>query len=270
MQGADIVNSSNAMTGYFYEKQNDVVYYFQLKRLNDSLLNENRQLRNTLAQMSNIDSLSDSIARIPIVVRDTSKRDTSKGNKMGGVKSIRYALYHYIPARVINNSVSNDKMNFLTINRGAKDGVKKEMAVVTGSGVVGRVAQVSDHYATVASVLSDRKISARLSDGTFSFILWEPGSPDYVIMEKIPVQVPVKRGDSIFTTGYSFFPENVLIGRVAKIDTMKSSNAKNLKVRLSTNFRNLQYVYVVEDKMGEERKQLEQSTNSAKKPANSP
>ncbi len=260
MQGVDIVSSSNSVVGYMYKKQNDVVYYFQLKQMNDSLLAENARLRNNIAQVSNIDQFRDSTVRIPITVRDTTKRDSL--NTQGVLKVVRYAQYNYIPARVINNSISNDKINFITINRGANDGVRKDMAVVSGNGIVGRVANVSAHYARVVSVLSDRKVSTKLADGTSNLIsIWNPGSPEYVVTEKVPIYIKVKRGDSVFTTGYSFFPENVLIGTVARIDTMKASSAKNLKIRLSTNFRSLQYVYVVDDKMGEEKKQVETESN---------
>ncbi len=260
-QGVDIINSSNAVTGYVYKKQNDVVSYFQLKKMNEDLLQENTRLRNLVAEKSGIDSFTDMTARIPITVRDTTKKDTSAGISLspaGKVKVIRYATYRYIPARVINNSISNDRINYITINRGSDDGIHKEMAVVTSNGIVGRIANVTPRYARVASVLSDRKVSTKLSDGTSNLItIWNPGSPEFVVTEKVPLYIKVKRGDSVFTTGYSFFPENVLIGTVVRIDTIKATNAKNLKIKLSTNFRNLQYVYVVEDKMSEERKQVE-------------
>jgi len=261
MQGADIVSSSNAVAGYVYKKQNDVVYYFQLKRLNDSLLNENARLRNELSALSDIDTFRDVTARIPVTIKDTTTKKDSAGISLtptGAVKIIKYADFRYIPARVIKNSISNDRMNYITINRGTEDGVKKGMAVVTGNGIVGRVEHVSNHVASVVSVLSDRKVSSKLSDGTSGLItVWNPGTPEYVVTEKIPLHIKVKRGDSLFTTGYSFFPENVLIGTVSKIDTLKTTSTKNLKIRLSTNFRNLQYVYVVDNRMAKEREQLE-------------
>lgn len=267
-QGLDIVNSSNAVAGYVYQKQNDVVYYFQLKKMNDSLLLENTRLHNELARLHTADTFTDLTARIPVIVRDTTRRD-SAGIKLaptGKIKVIRYADYHYIPAKVISNSISNDRVNYITINRGAEDGIRKEMAVVTGNGIVGRVADVSPHYARIASVLSDRKVSTKLSDGTTDFFtIWNPGSPEYVVTERVPLFIKVKKGDSVFTTGYSFFPENILIGTVTRIDTVKAVSAKNLRVRLSTNFRNLQYVYVVADNMSAERKQLE-ADKQPKKP----
>ncbi len=267
MQGMDIVSSANSAVGYLYKKQNDVVYYFQLKKLNDSLLAENTRLRNELSAVSNIDTFTEVTARIPVTVKTdtTIARKDSTGIKLiptTRIKVIRYADYHYIPARVINNSVSNDRMNFITLNRGSKDGIEKDMAVVTANGIVGRVSNVSDHFASVVSVLSDRKVSTKLADGTANlFTIWNPGSPEYVITEKVPLHIKVKKGDSVFTTGYSFFPENVLIGTVAKIDTLKATNVKNLKVRLSTNFRSLQYVYVVSNEKGEEKNKLEAANN---------
>jgi rod shape-determining protein MreC len=262
MQGMDIVASSNAVSGYVYKKQNDVVYYFQLRRMNDSLLNENARLRNIIAGKSNVDTFRDVIAKVAVTIKDTTTvKDTTGGTKLtpaGTVKVIRYAEYRYIPARVINNSISNDRINYITLNRGAADGIRRDMAVVTTNGIVGRVDDVSENYSRVVSVLSDRKVSTKLSDGTSNLItVWNPGSPEYVVTEKVPLYIKVRRGDSVFTTGYSFFPENVLIGTVAKVDTMKATNSKNIKVRLSTNFRNLQYVYVVGDKMAEERNKLE-------------
>lgn len=265
MQGNDIIASSNSVVGYAYKKQNDVVYYFQLKRLNDSLMNENARLRNVLASNDNIDSFKDAIASIPVTVKDTittSTKDSSgtiKITSTGVTKVVRYANYYYIPARVINNSVASGKQNTITINRGSEDGVGVGMGVVTGNGIVGRVEHVSAHYASVVSVLSNRRVSAKLSDGTSDlFVDWIHGSPDFVYSENVPSYSKVKRGDSIFSTGYNrVYPENILIGFVTKIDTIKATNTKTLKIRLSTNFRKLQYVYVVNNKLSEEWNKIE-------------
>jgi rod shape-determining protein MreC len=265
VKGLDLINSSNSFVGYFYKKQNDIIYYFQLKRLNDSLLLENKQLNERLSGKTYVDTFQDAIARIPVLQYDSSRapniaRHEPAGDSImpaGPAKIIRYASYKYIPARVIKNSVSNDRINFITLNRGSEAGIKKGMAVVTGNGIVGRVEYVSKHYASVASVLSDRKTSARLTDGTFGSVLWEPGTPEYVLMDKVALTLPVKKGDSVFTTGYSYYPENILIGVIQNIDTLRASNTKNLRIHLSTNFRKLQYVYVVSDEMGKERESLD-------------
>lgn len=272
IQGLSIVNSSNSIAGYIYKKQNDILYYFQLKRLNNDLLAENAKLNTALSKVEYIDTFKNSIAKIPIIVSKDSASKAKELNtpdslikKVGPATIVHYSEYNYIPARVLKNSISNDKINFITLNRGSEDGIRKDMAVVTGNGIVGRIANVSKHYSTAASILSDRVINVQLKDGTSGFISWKPGNPSFVIMDKVPTYQPVKKGDSIFSTSYSYFPVNIYIGRVRKIDTMKATNDKKLTIQLSTNFRNLQFVYVVGNEMDTERKNLEKETKTVDK-----
>ena len=262
--------------GYLYQKQNDVVSYFQLRSVNDSLLKENKRLLNELTDYKFIDTLQDIQRKIPIIAYDTTSMvKDSAGNKvpttnsqysapMGQPRVVKYADYHYQEARVINNSVANDRNNYLTINIGSKQGVKKDMAVVSSEGVVGRVAHVSKYYATVITLLSSRTVSTQIKNNV-GVINWTTGLPEYVTMSQIELHARIKKGDTVVTTGYSIFPENVMVGTVSKVDTYKVTNTLNLKVRLSTNFRNLKYVYVVMDDMQAERAQLEAETQAADK-----
>lgn len=276
IQGVDIINSSNAFVGFWYNSQNKITHYFNLKRMNDSLLRENAALHNKLSAEGFIDTFEDVTATIPITAIDTARIKVLQNDstmeegitfrKSNIRKVIKYASHYYIPARVINNSISDDRMNFITLNRGAGDGIRPNMAVVTSNGIVGRVIKVSDNYATVLSLLSEgRPYNAKLADGTTGSIIWDKGSANSVTMTKIPKVADVRIGDSIFTTGYSIFPENILIGTIAKIETDKTSNARNLRILLSTNFRNLQFVYVVKNELGTEKQQLEQKTKEANK-----
>ena len=211
MQGVDIMSSANALTGKAYQSQQDVVYYFGLKRLNDSLLKENARLRNILARVNSYDTLTDSMVKLVSVPIDTSE-------------TVKYNDYIFRTARVINNSVASGN-NFITINRGSEEGIKRGMAVISGTGVVGRVEYVSAHYASVLSVLSvKQKISAKLKDGTFSAVIWEGDNPDRLQMENVPQQIKVRKNDSVFTTSYSFFPSDILIGTVVKTTKASKNN----------------------------------------------
>jgi rod shape-determining protein MreC len=133
--------------------------------------------------------------------------------------------------------------------------------VLSSTGVVGRVIHVSDHFASILSVLSvKQKISAKLKDGTMGSVMWEEGRPDILLLEDIPKEVKVYANDSVYTTSYSFFPANQLIGTVFKRKINKKTNIQLLYIKSATNFRNLQYVYVVENKMMDERLRVEDST----------
>ena len=252
MQGVDIMSSANALSGKAYQKQQDVVYYFGLKRMNDSLLIENARLRNILTKVNSFDTLTDSMVKLASIPIDTTE-------------AIIYNDYLFRTSRVINNSVASGN-NYITINRGSKDGIRKGMAVISGTGVVGRVEYVSAHYASVLSILSvKQKISGKLKDGTFSPVVWEGDNPDILHMENVPQQIKIHKNDSVFTTSYSFFPSDVLIGTVWKTSKASKNNMQTLHLKSATNFRNLQYVYVIENKMAAERRQLEDSTKMKKK-----
>lgn len=249
VQGNDIVSSANTVAGIVYKKQSDVVYYFGLRKMNDSLLNENAMLRKMLNRLHSVDTLKDSIARIKTGVEDTNKH------------LVEYADYVYMTARVINNS-TNASDNYVTINRGSTDGVHKNMAVISGTGIVGRIEHVSAHFASVLSVLSTKlKVSAKLKDGTNGFVVWDEKNADILTMTDVPQQVNVKRGDTILTNNYSlYFPPDIMIGTVAKIEIEKKKGMQIIYLRSSTNFHNLQYVYVIDNKYAAEKKQLEDST----------
>lgn len=249
LQGNDIVSSANAISGLVYKKQNDVVYYFGLRRMNDSLQNENARLRQIIEQYRSVDTLSDSLVKTKTQIGDTAKH------------IVRYAEYVYRTARVINNSV-NATDNFITINRGSRHGIGKNMAVLSGSGVVGRVEHVSANYSSILSVLSAKqRVSARLKNIANGFVVWEGKNPRVLTMIDVPQQVEVKKGDSVFTNSYSlYFPPEVLIGTVIKTEPIKKNAMQHIYLKSSTDFANLQYVYVVENKMRQEKTQLEDSS----------
>ena len=248
LQGNDIVSSANTISGLVYKKQSDVVYYFGLRKMNDSLVNENARLRAQIDQIRSIDTLKDSVVHRKINPSDSS------------VHIVKFADYLYRTARVINNSTTASD-NYITINRGSKDGISKNMAVISGTGIVGRVEHVSAHFASVLSILSSKqKVSAKLKGGTNGYIIWDEKQPDVLIMTDVPQQEKVKKGDSVFTAVFSIFSPDILIGTVVRTETVKKNAMQLIYLQSSTNFHNLQYVYVIENMMVTEKKQLEDST----------
>lgn len=249
IQGNDLVNSSNAVSGFFYKRQNAIVHYFGLGRMNDSLLAENRKLHEALANLQfATTNFSDSIAHLPTGLPDSSHRVT-------------YARYIFRTAKVINNSVAQQD-NYITLNRGADEGIRKGMPVISSSGAVGKVVHVSPHFSTVLSLLSSlQEVSVHLKDGTVGIAKWQiegtQPSPDVLYMTDVPAQIPMRIGDSVWTTTYSFFPPEVLVGIIQKVLIVKKTGKRLLYLKPANNFRNMQYVYVAENTYNEEQRQLE-------------
>lgn len=243
------MNSANLGVAFWYKKQSGVSYYFGLKRMNDSLLNENTKLHQQLASLTEHDILTDSSVTRGELLSDS-------------VHSIQYAHYKYYKARVVNNSV-NATSNFITINRGYKEGISPNMAVVSGNGVVGRITNVSPHFATALSILNTKQsLSSKLKDGTTSFVYWEQNlGPDVLLMKITQPEIKIRKGDSVYTTSYStLFPADMLVGTVSRVFIIKKDNSRLLHIKPVTNFRNMQYVYIIKNDYIEERRKLEDTT----------
>jgi rod shape-determining protein MreC len=251
------LNSANNVSARLYNRYNNVQYYFHLKATNDSLVNENARLHNILR------SSYDSVTLDDLVKTDTLRTySTDTTRKVIGIETRRY-LYH--AAKVVNNTVNNP-VNYITIHRGSANGLKRNMGVIGPSGVVGTIRNVSENYAVIISLLSKGRnfgTSARLSQSKeMGTVRWYGGDAGYALMEDVPKSVRLVKGDTVVTSGYSaLFPENIPIGYVESYSLPdKSSTSYSIKIKLATNFYNLQYVYVVDNMLKDEQKSLEDST----------
>ncbi|MGB8190973.1 MAG: rod shape-determining protein MreC [Chitinophagaceae bacterium] len=233
------------LTGSIYDKANNIEYYFQLKKTNDSLARENARLRNLLS--TSFES-PDTSARM---VMDTIRVDT--------LNQLRKFVTR--EARVSNNATSTQN-NYITIHRGENQGIRRDMGVISSSGVVGTVVNTSANYATVMSLLhrQSRMRASLKKSGETGTVQWDGNTPMYLTLIDIPKSAKIVPGDSIVTSYSDRFPRGLLVGTVQDIIEDKSTNFYTLRLKPATNFFSLQYVYVVENLQREEQKQLEEAT----------
>jgi rod shape-determining protein MreC len=169
----------------------------------------------------------------------------------------------YSQARVINNSV-NKEFNFITINKGSLHGVRTEMAVSSPEGVVGIVFSVSKHFSVILPVLNRNfRLSAKIKrNNYFGSLTWPGGSPEQAILTDIPYHVALNIGDTIVTSGYSaIFPEGLMVGTIAEY-SRQEGNFNTITARLSVDFRNLEYVYLIDNLLYQEQVNLENNPDN--------
>ena len=246
-QGAAFFNSASRYVGQVLEFQSGVTDYFRLTGINQTLASENAALRQELMQY-----------RLAALTDSTAALDTTYFTPTDSSASFPY---HLMAGRVINNSVRRMN-NYLTISKGTADGVQPGMGVVAPEGVVGRVKTVSEHYATVTSLLhSQMLISAKLTkDGTFGTIKWQGGDYRTALLDYIPLHVKPEEGDTVVTSGFNtVFPEGIMIGTISSIEQEPDKSFYTIGVKLSVDFAQLSYVYVVENTYKQERDTLEQN-----------
>ena len=126
-QGSVWFSSANAVTGKVYEWDSAVESYFSLSGVNSQLTQRNAFLEQQVRM------LDDSIARL------TRSQETAVTRLSSMVP---FQGCRLIPAKVVANMV-NRYDNLITIDKGSADGVKRDMGVVCGMGVVGIVYLVS-------------------------------------------------------------------------------------------------------------------------------
>jgi len=159
---------------------------------------------------------------------------------------------------VVNNS-TNKRFNYITLNKGIKDSIETEMAVVTNYGVVGVINRVSKNYSTAISILNPGlKISVKIKrNGYFGPLSWEGERIDECVLNEIPQHVDLEKGDTIVTSGYSaIFPEGILIGFIDDYK-LKDGNFFEIKVKLALQMKSLNHVNIVNNRLKEEQIRLE-------------
>jgi len=240
-QGSAWFSSANAVTGKLYEWDANVETFFSLTKVNQELTQRNAYLE------QEVQKLSDSLVS---VTKDSSiyHRD-------------QFALlrnYRLIPAKVVANSVDKPG-NLMTIDKGSADGIHKDMGVISGTGVVGIVYLVAEHYAIVIPVLNTKSnISCMIQNrGYFGYLRWKGGVSDLAYLEEVPRHAHFKLGDYVVTSGNSaVFPPGVRVGRILHVFNSADGLSYRVQLRLSTDFARLRDVCVIDDAAMKERLEI--------------
>lgn len=221
------LSTANAMVAKQQEVISNITGYFRLKSVNASLEQENADLRNQL------------------LIYQNQQEDSLEH------PTYDYAHLHlrHIPAKVIQLSTSKNH-NFLTINKGERDGIRVGMGVRNAEGVVGMVCTTGEKFAVVIPVINtESHVSCRLCKndevGTTS---WDGRWYKEATMEDVAAHVDVQEGDTIVTSGLTTtFPEGVPVGVVSSAKLGRGDSYYRIRMRLMCDYRHIKYVQVIDN-----------------------
>ena len=208
----------------------DVVDYLNLKEVNRELTDQN------VALQRETELLRQALT--------TATNDTTLTEKLMRQRLEGYTL---LPAKVVSNSAERAD-NYLVIDKGEDDGVKPEMGVVGGGGVVGIVYLTGKHHSLVIPVTNRKSsISCRVrGQNYFGYLQWDGRSMISAFVDDVPRYAKVQLNQAVETSGYSaVFPPGIFVGRIHKISNSADGQSYRLDVTLGTNFANLRDVSVV-------------------------
>ncbi len=229
---AFFINSSNFISSRIYGTSFRIKEYLYLRRENKELITENIRLKQKCYKPQAV------------------------------VSGITDTQYVYTNAIVVKNSISA-RNNFITLNKGWKDGVVKNMSIISPDGAVGVIVNVSAHYSVGLSLLNGISgISCKMKNiEYYGAAIWDGKNYRQLILHGIPNHINVQKGDTVVTSGYSaYFPPDVTVGTVDTFWRNVQDNFYTIKLNLSVDMKKLTNVYLIKNTLAEEQLELEKTT----------
>lgn len=236
--------SANQVAGKVYEISGGILSYFHLKTVNEDLLDRNLWLEQ----------------RVSLLEKTLHERGIDSAHLYSLEQAAMDSL-RIFKANVIKNSL-NRADNYITLDKGAREGIRPEMGVIDANGVVGIVYKTSAHYALVIPLLNSKSsISCKiLGSDYFGYLRWEGGDSRFAYLKDLPRHAEFNLGDTVVTSGYSaVFPEGVMVGTVDDMQDSHDGLSYLLKVKLATDFGKVSDVRIMARSGQAEEKELERS-----------
>lgn len=226
---ARLLSVSNGVTGSINGAFASVGDYFGLRRENQMLSERIVALESALAEY---------------VAAPDSRR----------ISQDEIAPYLFGEARVVRNSVFSQH-NFFTINKGLRDDVEANMAVLTPEGfVVGYVIDCSERFSVCMSVANrDFTMGGKGTHNEFmGSVVWDGDDYRRVRLENIPHYANFAVGDTIVSTVSYRFPPDRVVGYVEEFEPSADKMNSHLTIRLAADLSRLDRVLLVKFMDGEE------------------
>jgi rod shape-determining protein MreC len=153
--------------------------------------------------------------------------------------------YNTIPAQVIGRDLSGWSQ-LIILDKGTRHGIKEDMPVVAGEGVVGKVIETGLYTAKVQLIIDRRSRIGGLMQQSRLVGLVEGTGKEYVVMTYLPRDELVYVNDMVLTSGLGrVFEKGLLIGSVKAIFEEKYGLYKYAKVIPSVQFDKLEEVLII-------------------------
>ena len=228
-----ILRGLSPVEGFFYNLGKRTRGFFNFLSSVKNLDKENAELQKEINQL-----LAENIK-----LKEVKRENKFLRKQLDFVESSEYKL---ISAFVLARDPSG-LFQFITINKGERDGVEQGMPVIISGGIL--VGKVKETTRTTSKVLLITDSSSRLPG-----LIQESRATGIVkgkmslglVMEMIPQDIKVEREDIIITSDLGGeFPKGLLIGKVEEVQTAENELFQKARVKPACDFRNLEIVSVI-------------------------
>ena len=205
--------------------------YSDVKDENEQLKKENNKLKDKLSKYSNLEDENENYKKI---LEYTEQNDN----------------YNYVATNIIGYSGEGIIDGYI-VDKGTNDGIKKNMIVISGDGLVGQVSSVSDDWAIVQCIVNENIAVSVMPESTRenSGILKGYVNSSKEKLTKIynlPTNSQIKKGDTILTSGLGLiYPKEIRVGEVVSVEDDKVNATKTAIVKPLVDFERLEELVIV-------------------------
>lgn len=208
----------------------------------NNLYEKYKELKNKEAQTDAVISQNENLQNEVKKLKETLELNTVLSDKV------------YLNATVVSRNIGY-WYDEVTIDKGSKNGIEKNMAVVTSKGLIGQITKVSNYSSTV-KLLSNENMSDKISvkikvgeDYVYGLISKYNSKDNTYTIEGISENVDISKGADVVTTGMgTVFPSGLMVGKVKKVTTDNFDLSKVVEATASVDFDDLDYVTVLKRK----------------------
>ncbi|MCG3399090.1 rod shape-determining protein MreC [Staphylococcus massiliensis] len=174
--------------------------------------------------------------------------ENKKYEKELDIKDI--SKYEPISATVLARN-PDQWMNRIVIDKGEKAGIDSNMAVMTASGLVGRISKVNQ-YSSQVEMITTKSRAGKLSvniqhedDNVFGLIDHYEEESNELVISDIDNSKKIKEGDKVVTSGLADqLPKGLFIGEVTKVENDQYGLSKQVRVKPAATMKDLNHVYI--------------------------
>ena len=195
------------------------------------LTERNRQLEATVSQMSEL------------------QKENERLRGLLGVTEVTPDV-QYIAASVTAKEPGGWFATF-TVDKGETDGVRKDAPVLSDQGLVGRVMSVTDHTATIISIIDSRSAVAGMvertrDNGVCHGSLYVNSSDEMMRMNYLPAGSELNTGDRVITSGLDgIYPKGLFIGTVRSISRQEGGDDRYVVLTTAVDFAHIEDVLIM-------------------------
>lgn len=186
-----------------------------------------------------------------------SKKEELNKKEIEELKELLDLKNTYTDYKLINSTVTTRNktyfLNTLEIDKGKKDGIKNNMAVITSKGLIGKISKVYNNSSEVkllskSSSKYKTSIIIRAKENDYVGII-EDVKDNLIVINNIDKNSNIEIDDDVVTSGMEKeIPKGIYIGKVEKIEKEKYNLSKKIYIKTGVNFNSIHYVSVIGDK----------------------